>query len=84
MDTRKIVQLMRYKVARFCVEASKMPFLLKKENVVDSDALWITPEACPTDLGQPLRGCPHYPQHYCYFRNWTKKEKTEPFIDGEK
>ncbi len=51
MDTREIVRLMRYKGAQFCVEASKISFLLKKENVVDSDALWITPEACPTELG---------------------------------
>jgi len=35
MDTREIVQLMRYKWARIIVEASKIPFLPKKEK------LWI-------------------------------------------
>jgi hypothetical protein len=38
MDSLGIVQLTRYKGARFYVEVPKISFLLKKENVVDSDA----------------------------------------------
>jgi len=50
MDTLKIVRLKRYKEVSSPIDMLKTQFLSKKEKVVDSDALWITPERDPQIL----------------------------------